>query len=225
MLLLLSSPVSFAVLLYITSLPKSSWEIQLSPPSRYSSPTESAFAIDLSSLLVDLATVLLTFVNLIDLLASTCIRHDSHVDVCYLESFTMERHRPTSHQDNPPSAAFLRKKIRPGEDVVDSSHNAPSRSIFGPSEPTDVDTYSDSDSTPLRNASTTTPAHLADENVAPFLAKHNPEQYAPLGLRPFQLLEPSRANSKFCYRHRPDLKCRRQADEPSMDNLQRVCSP
>ena len=31
---------------------------------------------------------------------------------------------------------------------------------------------------------------------------------------------PERANTQFCYRHRPDLKCRRQANEPSMDQLQ-----
>jgi F-box/WD-40 domain protein MET30 len=64
---------------------------------------------------------------------------------------------------------------------------------------------------------------IAGQTVAPFLAKHIPIQYAPLG-QPAghpnrSQLEPS---SKFCYRHRPDLKCRRTADEPSMENLQRV---
>ncbi|KAE8390073.1 putative E3 ubiquitin ligase complex SCF subunit sconB [Aspergillus alliaceus] len=68
----------------------------------------------------------------------------------------------------------------------------------------------------------TTPAKLANENVAPFLVKHIPEQYAPLGSRRTDKLEDlSKKNSKFCYRHRPDLKCRRQADEPSMDKLQK----
>jgi F-box/WD-40 domain protein MET30 len=53
------------------------------------------------------------------------------------------------------------------------------------------------------------------------LAKHIPTAYAPTGSKPVDssLKDPS---TKFCYRHRPDLKCRRTADEPSMDNLQRV---
>ena len=103
----------------------------------------------------------------------------------------------------------------------------PSKSIFGPSATT-VQEDSDSDSsqsTPHYSsaATPTTPAKLANKNVAPFLAKHIPEQYAPLGSRDPELHELSKANSKYCYRHRPDLKCRRQADEPSMDKLQRVC--
>lgn len=64
---------------------------------------------------------------------------------------------------------------------------------------------------------------LAEQTVAPFLAKHIPEQYAPLGIsdKPKDsLVNPK--NTKYCYRHRPDLKCRRQADEPSMDQLQHV---
>ncbi|KAL4939627.1 hypothetical protein BDV06DRAFT_198514 [Aspergillus oleicola] len=65
------------------------------------------------------------------------------------------------------------------------------------------------------------PAKLATKNVAPFLARHIPKQYAPLGAQSIVPAELSNANSKYCYRHRPDLKCRRQADEPSMDKLQR----
>ncbi|KAL4791553.1 WD40-repeat-containing domain protein [Aspergillus venezuelensis] len=65
------------------------------------------------------------------------------------------------------------------------------------------------------------PAKLATESVAPFLARHIPKQYAPLGAQSILPTELKSANSKYCYRHRPDLKCRRQADEPSMDKLQR----
>jgi F-box/WD-40 domain protein MET30 len=65
---------------------------------------------------------------------------------------------------------------------------------------------------------------LAGQTVAPFLAKHIPVQYAPLGV---QVTPPDAnkkdPNTKFCYRHRPDSKCRRTADEPTMENLQRVC--
>jgi hypothetical protein len=66
-------------------------------------------------------------------------------------------------------------------------------------------------------------AKYADQTVAPFLTRHIPEQYAPLGGPISNQKKPSKdPNSKFCYRHRPDLLCRRQADEPSMDQLQRV---
>lgn len=65
-------------------------------------------------------------------------------------------------------------------------------------------------------------AKLADENIAPFLAKHIPSQYAPLGKDAGNKAGPPQqnVNSRYCYRHRPDLKCRRQADELSMDHLQ-----
>ena len=74
-----------------------------------------------------------------------------------------------------------------------------------------------------------TPTTLAqnnreDKNVAPFLAKHIRDQYSPMN-RPRPMDQPGRGknpNSRYCYRHRPDLKCRRQADEPSMDQMQRV---
>lgn len=66
-------------------------------------------------------------------------------------------------------------------------------------------------------------SRTAGQTVAPFLAKHIPLQYAPLGT----VLPPAASrrdpNTKYCYRHRPDSKCRRTADEPTMENLQRVC--
>ena len=70
---------------------------------------------------------------------------------------------------------------------------------------------------------------LVDQTVAPFLAKHIPDQYAPLGVQPRPtatlVKDPNKKdpNTKYCYRHRPDSKCRRTADEPTMENLQRVC--
>ena len=64
----------------------------------------------------------------------------------------------------------------------------------------------------------------ADQTVAPFLAKHIPDQYAPAGGTDDNVRGKRKdPNTKYCYRHRPDLKCRRQADEPSMDQLQHVC--
>ena len=65
----------------------------------------------------------------------------------------------------------------------------------------------------------------AEQTVAPFLAKHIPMQYNPMGgaARTAMVQEPDetgQTNTKFCYRHQPDLKCRRQANEPSMEQLQ-----
>ncbi|KAL8847750.1 MAG: hypothetical protein Q9221_007198 [Calogaya cf. arnoldii] len=71
------------------------------------------------------------------------------------------------------------------------------------------------------NFSTSANSRLAGQTVAPFLAKHIPNEYAHLG-RPPATGSPAitNPNTKYCYRHRPDMKCRRQADEPSMDQLQ-----
>ena len=73
----------------------------------------------------------------------------------------------------------------------------------------------------------TTPKNLAEKNVAPFLAKHIRDQHAPMnnfdpaGEQQKPAFDVNR-NSKYCYRHRPDLKCRRQADEITMGQMQRA---
>ncbi|KAF1840191.1 sulfur metabolite repression control protein-like protein SconB [Cucurbitaria berberidis CBS 394.84] len=60
-----------------------------------------------------------------------------------------------------------------------------------------------------------------EKMITPYLAQHIPHQYNPLGGNSDnQDVPPVNANTKFCYRHRPDLLCRRQADEPSMEQLQ-----
>ena len=63
---------------------------------------------------------------------------------------------------------------------------------------------------------------MATQTVAPFLAKHIPDQYAPLPKAQLATTSQKDPNTKYCYRHRPDAKCRRTADEPTMENLQRV---
>ncbi|KAI9837729.1 MAG: hypothetical protein M1819_006663 [Sarea resinae] len=64
-------------------------------------------------------------------------------------------------------------------------------------------------------------SRLAGQTVTPFLAKHIPDTYAPLGSSSQgQGASNQKSNTKYCYRHRPDIKCRRQADEPSMEQLQ-----
>jgi len=62
----------------------------------------------------------------------------------------------------------------------------------------------------------------AGQTVAPFLARHIPDQYAHMGV-PDQLgnSRPKDPNSKYCYRHDPVLKCQRLANEPEI--LQHVC--
>ncbi|KAL8676734.1 MAG: hypothetical protein Q9186_006780 [Xanthomendoza sp. 1 TL-2023] len=71
------------------------------------------------------------------------------------------------------------------------------------------------------NFTTSANSRLAGQTVAPFLAKHIPNEYAPLGKAPASgMPAAANPNTKYCYRHRPDMKCRRQADEPSMDQLQ-----
>ncbi|PYH95285.1 E3 ubiquitin ligase complex SCF subunit sconB [Aspergillus ellipticus CBS 707.79] len=95
-------------------------------------------------------------------------------------------------------------------------------SIFGghPGRVEEIDADSDHDQHEPHSRSNVT-ATSAKLSVAPFLAKHVPEQYAPLGSQNREPAELSSANSSYCYRHRPDRKCRRQADEPTMDKLQR----
>ena len=82
----------------------------------------------------------------------------------------------------------------------------------------------ESKATETGNIAINATSKLAGQIVAPFLAKHIPDQYAPLG-GPDSFGNPKAkdSNTKYCYRHRPDLKCRRQADEPSMEKLQQVC--
>jgi hypothetical protein len=60
----------------------------------------------------------------------------------------------------------------------------------------------------------------ASRNVAPFLAKHIPTTYT--NPTPSSALPPGMESKKFCNRHRPDVKCRRQANEPTMEELQNV---
>jgi F-box/WD-40 domain protein MET30 len=57
--------------------------------------------------------------------------------------------------------------------------------------------------------------------IQPYLAQHIPQQYNPIGGVGEHATGPT-ANTKYCYRHRPDLLCRQPADEPSMEQLQVV---
>lgn len=73
------------------------------------------------------------------------------------------------------------------------------------------------------NVTISTSSKLAGQIVAPFLTKHIPQQYAHLGaMDSFGSPKIKDSSTKYCYRHRPDMKCRKQANEPSMDQLQHV---
>ncbi|KAK1249768.1 hypothetical protein MKX08_009771 [Trichoderma sp. CBMAI-0020] len=74
------------------------------------------------------------------------------------------------------------------------------------------------------------PFDLAGKTLSPFLKEHIPGLYAPVGknLKKEDRTSPSNElvnikdpNTKYCYRHRPDSKCRRAADETKMGTIQR----
>ncbi|KAL6866997.1 WD40-repeat-containing domain protein [Trichoderma novae-zelandiae] len=74
------------------------------------------------------------------------------------------------------------------------------------------------------------PFDLVGKTLSPFLKEHIPGQYAPVGknLKKEDQTGASNAlanikdpNTKYCYRHRPDSKCRRAADETKMGTIQR----
>ncbi|KAJ5884437.1 E3 ubiquitin ligase complex SCF subunit sconB [Penicillium tannophilum] len=96
----------------------------------------------------------------------------------------------------------------------------PQDCVASDSKAKDLATMTDANRTPLRdNEASESLAELAKLNVAPFLNKHNPRQYAPLRSEDGTSV-PRPANAGYCYRHQPDSKCRRQADEHSMRQLQ-----
>ncbi|KAG8531413.1 uncharacterized protein KY384_003042 [Bacidia gigantensis] len=97
------------------------------------------------------------------------------------------------------------------------SHEA--SSIFN-NHPPNSSAVTDSCNDEKSNISISAVSKQADETVAPFLAKHIPSQYARIGAHSPLIRNAKNPNTKYCYRHRPDLKCRRSANEPSMDQLQ-----
>jgi hypothetical protein len=138
----------------------------------------------------------------------------------------------------------LRRIVQPTVEMSSSSttstpHSIPSSSMFD-TPLHDEDAMADPDGGHAPNhdncdgrhdgddptISISSTSRMAGQTVAPFLAKHIPSQYAPLGgQKSTKSDQPQKdSNTKFCYRHRPDLKCRRTVDEPSMDNLQKVGS-
>ncbi len=74
---------------------------------------------------------------------------------------------------------------------------------------------------------------LVGKTVSPFLKQHIPLSYAPISKEIHEVGQSAEAvagaltgskdpNTRFCYRHSPDSKCRRTADEKKMGMIQRV---
>lgn len=68
---------------------------------------------------------------------------------------------------------------------------------------------------------------LVGQTVTPFLKEHVPNLYAPVSKIESSHTQESSThsyNSKYCYRHHPDSKCRKAADENKMAMIQSVCA-
>ncbi|KAL2156643.1 hypothetical protein VTH82DRAFT_1388 [Thermothelomyces myriococcoides] len=73
-----------------------------------------------------------------------------------------------------------------------------------------------------RDSMTNMSSSLIGETVKPFLREHIPSLYAPVGKsKNEESARENNPNTKYCYRHRPDSKCRRAADEAKMVMIQR----
>jgi hypothetical protein len=130
------------------------------------------------------------------------------------------------------SPAAGRGSTRPYDDA-----NIPSHTVFHP-VPSASDPDSGDDAPPPRAmkwrrtsaiaapddrnalAASLAASDAASRNVAPFLAKHIPTTYS--NQLSSSTLPAGMESKKYCNRHRPDVKCRRQANEPTMEELQNV---
>ena len=139
-----------------------------------------------------------------------------------------EDHSRRSEADHYLDSPSKRRRITPSQDLfLDAGATNFPNAVRAPqtSMISSIDKGQDVCEDDHENISISASSKQAGDTVAPFLAKHIPEQYAPGGgLNSSGNAKTKDPNTKYCYRHRPDLKCRRQADEPSMDQLQHVSS-
>lgn len=71
------------------------------------------------------------------------------------------------------------------------------------------------------NSVTNMSSSLIGKTVTPFLKEHIPSIYAPVGKHQNEeIAREKEPNTRYCYRHRPDSKCRRAADEAKMVMIQ-----
>ncbi|KAI1863524.1 hypothetical protein JX265_008741 [Neoarthrinium moseri] len=135
-----------------------------------------------------------------------------HSDGAHATSIPLKQHsRPSSltNHNLPSPSSTASFSVHETEDGI-----PPSRDNCDRRRP------NEEDSSRLPNMS----QQLASQAVTPFLREHIPGLYAPIGKPDFSsnvnsnnIKDPS---SKFCYRHRPDSKCRRAADESKMGAIQ-----
>ncbi|KAK3984192.1 hypothetical protein QBC44DRAFT_346166 [Cladorrhinum sp. PSN332] len=72
-----------------------------------------------------------------------------------------------------------------------------------------------------RDSMTNMSSLLIGKTVTPFLREHIPSLYAPVGKSQNEETNKlANPNTRYCYRHRPDSKCRRAADEAKMVMIQ-----
>ncbi|KAH8898335.1 WD40 repeat-like protein [Thozetella sp. PMI_491] len=76
------------------------------------------------------------------------------------------------------------------------------------------------DDDPEHGRLVTMSSSLIGKTVTPFLREHIPSLYAPIGKENSEFSKDKDPNTKYCYRHRPDSKCRRAADETKMQMIQ-----
>lgn len=133
------------------------------------------------------------------------------------------RYSETDHYSGSPSK---RRRIAPPQDIfldAEPTNFTDALPALQGSMTAITDTGQDACQDDHENISISASSKQAGQTVAPFLAKHIPDSYAPGGgLDSSGNAKTKDPNTKYCYRHRPDLKCRRQANEPSMDQLQHV---
>jgi F-box/WD-40 domain protein MET30 len=137
-------------------------------------------------------------------------------------------HAPAGFLGQSPSHASLDSNSSSPRPIIKTPRNhIPAMSNDTPSTTPQIPRSTDDncdgrkeDMTSTKTISTT--ARMAGQTVAPFLQKHIPEVFGPGGVQQRAASHPQKdPSTKYCYRHRPDSKCRRTADEPSMENLQR----
>ncbi|KAI1479539.1 WD40 repeat-like protein [Daldinia eschscholtzii] len=138
-------------------------------------------------------------------------------------------HEPTSRHDGPIlfpdditltdlnnniSTTNRSRPQRQSLSAIPTEQSKPSRDNCDRRRPEDAE-----DNSRLPNMS----QQLMGQSVTPFLREHIPGLYAPIGkpdLPSMAAIKTKDPNSKYCYRHRPDSKCRRAADETKMGLIQ-----
>ncbi|KAG6008611.1 hypothetical protein E4U21_004251 [Claviceps maximensis] len=125
---------------------------------------------------------------------------------------------PSLTQDSSPSGPAILQLSKPSSTERSAAQQQPSRDNCNRRRP------QEEDNTRLKKMA----SELMVKTVSPFLKEHIPGLYAPIGkgntkadsTSPATWARAKDSNTKFCYRHRPDSKCRRAADESKMGFIQ-----